>query len=190
MLLRRYEIFDAMLRLLPTGSLVDLGTGHGAFAQRAAGQGWEVTGVDARDDRIPDDAAVTWVVGDVRQVDLAQFNVIACLGLFYHLTLDDQLELVARAGGRPLILDTHVDNGSSSHPLSSREIIGPYSGSWYREPGRTTSSWGNPRSFWHTPQSLHTLLGNFGYPVVLEANPYVVPDRTFFLALSGAQAAK
>lgn len=179
-----------MLGLLPVGTLVDLGTGHGAFAQRAAGQGWQVTGVDARDDRLPDDPSVNWVIADVREVDLAPFDVIACLGLFYHLTIDDQLELLRRAAGRPLILDTHVDNGASGHPLSPRERVGPHEGSWYREPGRTTSSWGNPRSFWHTPASLHALLGSCGYPVVLEANPYVVPDRTFFLALSSAQAAK
>lgn len=179
-----------MLRLLSTGTLIDLGTGHGAFAQRAARHGWQVTGVDARDDRLPDDPAVTWVVADARQVDLTPFDVIACLGLFYHLTIDDQLDLVGRAAGRPLILDTHVDNGASSHPLSPRERVGPYTGSWYREPGKTTSSWGNPQSFWHTPASLHALLGACGYPVVLEANPYVVPDRTFFLALPGDQAAK
>ncbi|SDR72202.1 Methyltransferase domain-containing protein [Friedmanniella luteola] len=182
-LVRRYQLFDSMLGLLPRGRLVDLGTGHGAFALRAAQQGWQVTGVDARADRIPDDPTVTWQITDIREVDLAPYDVIACLGLFYHLELEDQLALLRRCAGTPLILDTHVDNGGGKHPLSERQTFGPYTGSYYREPGRLTSSWINERSFWPTPETLHQMLADHGYPVVLEAHPYVVPDRTFYLAL-------
>ena len=182
-LARRNQLFDAMLGLLPKGRLIDLGTGHGAFAIRAARQGWEVTGVDARSDRIPNDPSVTWEVSDIRNADFSRFDLVACLGLFYHLELEDQLALLRKVSGIPMILDTHVDNGASQHPLSERQTIGSYTGSYYREPGRTTSSWLNERSFWPTPETLHTMLSEHGYPVVLEARPYVVPDRTFFLAL-------
>jgi hypothetical protein len=180
---RRFQLFDRILSLFPVGRLVDLGAGHGKFSSRAAAMGWTVTAVDARPDRFPEDPKVTWVTEDVRTVDLSGYDVIACLGLFYHLTPEDQLNLLERCSGTPLILDTHVDNGKSTHKLSARETVGSYTGSWYREAGQLTSSWGNRRSFWPTPESLQRMLAETGYPVVLAAEPWVVPDRTFFLAL-------
>ena len=180
---RRFEIFDQMLALFPGGRLIDLGAGHGMFAQRAAKAGWVVTAVDARPDRFPKDSSVKWLTQDVRLVDLSPYDVIACLGLFYHLTPEDQVSLLRRAGGKPIIIDTHVDNGLSTHPLSERMVVHGYEGSWYREPGELTSSWGNRHSFWPTPESLYQMLRECGYPVVVSAQPWVKPDRTFFLAL-------
>jgi hypothetical protein len=187
---RRYQLFDHILGLFVPGRLVDLGAGHGAFSVRAAEAGWIVTAVDARPDRFPGHPAVRWTVADVRRVNLTNYDVIACLGLFYHLALEDQLSLLRRASGTPMIIDTHVDNGLSRHRLSKRELVGNYEGSWYREPGVLTSSWGNPRSFWPTPDSFHRILDDCGYPVVLTAEPWVKPDRTFFLALPAGYAAR
>jgi hypothetical protein len=124
-----------------------------------------------------------WLTQDVRKIDLSAFDVIACLGLFYHLTPEDQVSLLRRAAGTPIIIDTHVDNGQSTHSLSERVTVDGYEGSWYREPGEVTSSWGNRRSFWPTPESLYLMLDHCGYPVVMAAQPWVKPDRTFFLAL-------
>jgi SAM-dependent methyltransferase len=185
---RRFQLFDSMLSLFPPGTLVDLGAGHGAFSRRAAKAGWRVTAIDARADRFPKDPSVEWKVSDVRDVDLGQYDVVACLGLFYHLTLDDQLDFLQRCAGRPLILDTHVDNGHSEHTLSERERIRGYTGSWYREPGQLTSSWGNDRSFWPTPESLQQMLADTGHPVVLTAEPGVTPNRTFYLSIPPAGA--
>ena len=42
---------------------------------------------------MPRDPRIDWQIGDVRDVDLAQYDVIACLGLFYHLTIEDQRDL-------------------------------------------------------------------------------------------------
>jgi hypothetical protein len=185
---RRLEIFHQMLRLWRPGRLVDLGAGHGAFSQAAAAAGWSVTAIDARPDRFPDDPSVRWITQDVRQAELTGYDLIACLGLFYHLTPHDQISLLRRAQGVPIIVDTHVDNGLSSHPLSKRERVGDYKGSWYREPGELTSSWGNDRSFWPTPDSLTAMFAAYGYPVVLAAQPWLKPDRTFFLALPSGYA--
>ena len=185
---RRIEIFNQILRLWRPGRLVDLGAGHGIFAQAAAAAGWTVTAVDARPDRFPDDPSIRWITQDVRQTDLTGYDLIACLGLFYHLTPDDQISLLRRAQGTPIIVDTHVDNGLSTHPLSERERVGDYEGSWYREPGKLTSSWGNKRSFWPTPESLSAMFAACGYPVVLAAQPWIKPDRTFFLALPSGYA--
>jgi 2-polyprenyl-3-methyl-5-hydroxy-6-metoxy-1,4-benzoquinol methylase len=180
---RRFEIFDRMLGLFPAGSVVDLGAGHGKFALWAASRGWSATAVDARSARFSEDSTVTWVEQDVRQHDLAGYDLVLCLGLFYHLDLPDQLDLLARCKGKPIVIDTHVANGRSTHQVSEEETVGRYVGRWYREPGLVTSSWENPRSFWPTPESFYRMLQASGYSITLAAEPWYLPDRTFFLAL-------
>jgi hypothetical protein len=183
---RRKTLFSELLRLFPTGRLVDLGTGHGKFASIAAAAGWQVVGVDARTERWPDDPAVTWVNQDIRETDLSKFDVIACLGLFYHLDVDDQVSLLKRASGKPLIIDTHLANSNAvkAFSLSKPATAGGYEGRWYREPSGLLSSWKNPRSFWPTPEAFRRMLADAGYRLVLEASPAVTPDRSFYLALS------
>jgi Methyltransferase domain len=180
---RRFELFDCLLNLFRPARLVDLGTGHGRFAIRAAERGWDAVGVDARTTRFPTDPRVAWVEQDIREHDLSRYDLILCLGLFYHLGVPDQVDLLKRCSGTPLIIDTHVANGRSSHKLSKEENVQGYVGRWYAEPGLVTSSWQNPSSFWPTPESFYRMLGDHGYPVVLAAEPWYLPDRTFFVAL-------
>lgn len=185
----RFKWFHQMLGSFPTGRLIDLGSGHGMFALAAADAGWTVTALDARGDRYPEgDTRVEWVVGDVRDVDLGGFDVIACLGLWYHLTLDDQLDLLKRSQGTPIILDTHVANDrpvpmkrSLSEPVTQQG----YTGRLYREPDQSTNSpasWGNDHSFWPRTRDLYKMLDAHGYDV-LTATPWYLPSRTFFLCL-------
>jgi hypothetical protein len=179
---RRIQVFQQLIDLFPAGRLVDLGAGHGQFSIAATNLGWEVTAVDARSERWPDDPRITWIEQDVRRHELSPYDVVACLGLFYHLTLEDQLDFLARVKA-PLIIDTHLDHGLHEHPLSDPVRFGDYEGRLYREPGITTSSWGNPESFWPTLDSFHRMLGEHGYQTVLTVEPWIISDRTFFLAL-------
>ena len=182
----RLKIFARLLRLFPPGRLVDLGAGHGKFSMVAAEAGWDVTAVDARTERNVPAVGVTWVESDVREFDVTGFDVVACLGLFYHLTVPDQIDLLARCRGTPMIIDTHVANGLSTHPLSEEvEELG-FNGRWYHEGTGLLSSWRNPRSFWPTPESFHKMLDQAGYNLVLAVEPWYLPDRTFFLALPGS----
>ncbi|WP_205474589.1 bifunctional 2-polyprenyl-6-hydroxyphenol methylase/3-demethylubiquinol 3-O-methyltransferase UbiG [Nocardioides sp. SYSU D00038] len=184
----RFKWFRRMLGHVEPGRMIDLGAGHGKFAIDAADRGWKVTAHDARGDRFPVDDRITWEVGDVRDVDLGGYDLIACLGLFYHLTLDDQLSLLDRASGTPLILDTHVANGARSpmdHKLSEVVTVQGYAGVHYREPDQakhSTASWGNEHSFWPRPQALFRMLEERGYDVLV-ARPFYLPTRTFFLCL-------
>lgn len=140
----RRRAFRQLLGLFEPGHLVDLGAGHGRFSLYAADMGWKVTAVDARTKRFPDDPRAQWVKADVRTVDLAPYDVIACLGLFYHLSLDDQLDLLGRAAGTPMIIDTHLDHGTHEHELSERREPRPaYVGRFYDEPRALTSAVGN-----------------------------------------------
>jgi hypothetical protein len=183
----RLSLFDTLLALLPVGRCVDLGAGHGKFSQRAADAGWDVVAVDARTERFPPISGVEFVHTDVRTFDLTGFDLVACLGLFYHLTLEDQIDLLDRCAGTPLLLDTHVASGryENGDALSAEYELDGYRGVDYREGPATDAlaSWGNATSFWHTPESLVRLLSNHGYPVVLSVDPWVSSDRRFFLAL-------
>lgn len=183
----RQAWFLRMLGMFETGSLIDLGSGHGQFAVTAADLGWQVTALDARGDRYPDprDPRIDWQVGDVRDAVLDSYDVIACLGLFYHLTVDDQIDLLTRAAGTPIILDTHVANGRPSpFDLSDVVVRRGYRGRLFRELGarHSTASWGNVKSFWATRSELLRMLDDHGYDVMIAA-PWYLPTRTFFLCV-------
>ncbi len=187
---RRLQLFDGLLGTLPKGRTVDLGTGHGMFAMRAADLGWDVTAVDARDERFPVDDRVTWVRQDIREFDLASFDLILCLGLWYHLTAADQQALLKRMAGTPVIIDTHLATGghidSHERKLSKPVTVDGYRGRMYSERGwdaRPTASWGNDDSFWPTRKAFLSMLAEHGYPVVYAGIPWVTPDRTFFQCL-------
>jgi hypothetical protein len=183
----RFKWFRQLLGIFPPGRLVDLGAGHGMFARVAADAGWRVTALDARGDRYPaDEPRVDWRIGDVRDVDLAAYDVIACLGLFYHLTIDDQLSLLDRSRGIPIILDTHVANDRPvPMRLSAPVELRGYVGRLYTEPDQAThspASWGNEQSFWPRTRDLYAMLDAHDYDV-LTATPWYLPSRTFFLCL-------
>jgi len=183
---RRFEIFDAIISRFDPGKLVDLGAGHGKFSVRAADRGWNVTAVDARDERFPADLRIKWVREDIRTFDVKGFDIVVCLGLFYHLTLDDQLELLRRCSGTTLIVDTHVDSGKPTQPLSERQIIRGYEGRlFYEETQHATASWENTHSFWPTTECFYRMLNDAGYAVILTSEPWYQSDRTFWLALPG-----
>lgn len=192
--------FIAVLERFPTGHLVDLGSGHGTFARVAADLGWRVTAVDARADRFPDDPRVTWVTRDVRSFDGYEgVDVVACLGLWYHLTLADQRALVARCAPRPLVIDTHVGLPDPAAHVVHRDRLGPvrerdgYRGRLYHETGRTaraTASWGNEYSFWPTPDTLERQLREGGYDLVDVMAPAPAPDRCFVVARTIDAAAR
>jgi hypothetical protein len=181
----RTKWFLRMLSHFPPGNLIDLGAGHGTFSKLAADAGWKVTALDARDVRFPEDDRITWKVGDVREATFDEYDLIACLGLFYHLTIDDQLDLLARCSGKPMILDTHVANDRRTPVKLSKPVtLQGYTGRYYGEFDQTkpTASWGNEYSFWPRTRDLMRMLDQHGYDV-LTAHPWYLPTRTFWLCL-------
>lgn len=183
---RRTDIYERMLDQFRPGRLADLGAGHGSFSILAADKGWEVTAIDARTERFPDDPRVTWVHSDVRAADLSGFDLIVCLGLFYHLTLADQLDLLKRCSGTPLLIDTHLAVGVSTFPLSAEVTSDGYTGRLFDEVlSSPLASWVNEKSFWPNREGFWRMLEDNGYGVVLTVEPWYLPDRTFFLCLPG-----
>ena len=180
---RRLEIFGQLLGLFQPGRLVDLGAGHGLFSILATKAGWQVMAVDARTERNTPARGVTWVESDVRQFPLEGYDLVACLGLFYHLTVEDQIDLLQRSRDTPIIIDTHLANGRSRFHLSDLVELHGYSGRWFEEIEGHASSWRNERSFWPTPDSFLRMLEDAGFRLMTAVEPWYLPDRTFFLAL-------
>ena len=188
----RMALFLQILERYPPGRLVDLGAGHGWFARLATDAGWEATAVDARDERFTVDSRVRWVKQDIREFPLDDFDMVCALGLWYHLTLDDQLSLATRSAGVPLMIDTHyahvsdADHGKNKKTLSKLLTQQGYQGRLYDEAAmqdRYTASFGNHSSFWPTEESLRRSLRSAGgYDVVETFDPPVTQDRRYFLA--------
>jgi SAM-dependent methyltransferase len=187
----RMALFLQILDRFPPGRVLDLGAGHGMFARLAADAGWTVTAVDARDERFPADPRVTWVTQDIRECSLAGYDLICALGLWYHLTLDDQLDLARKADGTPLMIDTHIAvPGRRAHPnhrerISRMRTQAGFEGRLYFEgdlQDRATASFRNAASFWPTEDSLRKQLHASGYDIVETFDPRVDVDRRFFLA--------
>jgi SAM-dependent methyltransferase len=196
--LHKGNIFRAILAPLEPGRMLDLGAGKGNFSLSAAEKGWQVTAVDARTVRWPDAESVEdprtaelirsidWVQADVREfpIERGNFDLICILGLLHHLEVPDQIELITRCVGTPLIVDTRI-----SPAIVDRD--GDYEGIVIREHGETreerddvpTASWGNATSFRHTEESLVRLLRNCGFPQVLMMRPPHRRDYTFYIAL-------
>jgi hypothetical protein len=170
----RLEIFKHLIDPLTPGSLVDLGTGHGAFAVLAHDAGWNVTAVDARPDRWPETVGIQWIQKDVREFDPSGFDVVCMLGLLYHLEVEDQVLLLQRAAGTTLIIDTHV----AEFPVVD---VAGYQGQYFIElTDKPTASWNNERSFWPTEASFLRMLKDAGYSNVMKLDPPYYPFRTFY----------
>ena len=79
------------------------------------------------------------------------------LGLFYHLSSGDQLDLLRRAAGTLTIIDTHVAAGSAIRlalALRAKVRENGYEGVHFKESlDEPTASWGSHESFWPTEES-------------------------------------
>jgi hypothetical protein len=175
--------FRDILRPLRPGRLLDLGTGHGAFAQIGQELGWAVTAVDVRTERMPMTPGIEWRQGDVRSFDVAGYDCIALLGVLYHLEYADVHDLLARCAGTLTIVDTHtalvadrIDDG-----YEGREFIEIDDYTAERLAGTPTASWGNPTSWWPSEPALIRLLRDSGYGTILVLDPPIGPDRTFYV---------
>lgn len=195
------RIFEAVLAPMRPGKLLDLGAGKGNFSMSAASLGWQVTAVDVRTVRWPeyDPAtqpelarlidAVTFVQSDIREYPIArgEFDLICILGLLHHLEVPDQLALLRKCAGTPLLIDTRIASAIV-------DTVDGYEGMLIKEHGETreerddvaTASWGNETSFRHTEESLIRLLRTSGYPVVFQARPPHRREYTFYYALPRA----
>jgi hypothetical protein len=196
----RLQLFARLLSVLPPGRLVDLGAGHGHFSVVAKELGWKATAVDARTVRFPDIDGIEWVHSDVRDfpVDPGSYDLVAILGLLYHLDLASQVELMSKVAHTPTIVDTHVATEADLVASPHRASLGPwvdtggYRGRYYSEvkggtdqerAATATASWGNAESFWPDEPGQLRMFREAGFASVLRMSPPYLYGRTFYLCL-------
>lgn len=178
----RRGILLTLLAGFPPGRALELGCGTGWFSLAVADAGWDVDACDVRPRDWPRHPRVHYFTRDIRDLNgLGGYDLILCLGVFYHLTLDEQLALLGwcEAQGAPIILDTHVGTPSVRY--------GDYEGHLYPEPeGMLSAAPGSPNSFWPTHASLTAMFANHGYTLTAWEPWYHGTDRTFFTATRSA----
>ena len=170
---QRLEIFKGILEPMERGPLVDLGAGHCKFSQIAHDMGFAVTSIDARTDRVPSDLPCPFIQQDVKDADLTPYSIVLILGLLYHLTLEDQVALLAKCAGKTVIVDTHTARSADVNRSG-------YWGQDWEEVDSPTSSAGNSKSFWHTHASLRSLFADHGFQAE-EILPEHAPGRAFWV---------
>lgn len=161
-------------------TLVDLGAGHCKFSVWATRLGFEVTAVDGRTVRLPEDlGSIRFVEADVRDYDPRGHGVVAILGLLYHLEVADQESLLRRCCyGAPVIVETqvHVPEMVANDPKDWHRLVerDGYCGLDFPENNNPMASIGNKTSFWHTEASMELLFERAGYSRVVVIDPIFV----------------
>ena len=101
----RFAIANVLVEELSKkySSVLDLGAGHCRFSQMAHKWGMKVTAMDARTVRRPKlPTDIAYVEGNFLEVDVpGDFDVILMLGIFYHLSLNEQHILMGKYKGKP-----------------------------------------------------------------------------------------
>jgi len=194
-----------------TLKILDLACLEGMYAIECGRQGAQAVGIEAREQHLAKasfarDALglsnVHFIQDDVRNLSLEKhgtFDVVLCLGIFYHLDAADLVPFLCRmhdvCSGFVLI-DTHI----ALEAEESFEYDGvPYEGKYYNEHDhgmtqeerkrRGWTSLDNDRSFWFTRESLVRALSHAGFTSVTQSLhpsiPLQQPDRFLFIAHKG-----
>ncbi len=174
----RLETFSAIVGEGKGRRLLDLGCGPGYFSKQARDNGWDVTAIDARTERLSDDLdGIRFVQADVREADVSGYHTIAILGLLYHLRLSEQEQLLRACSYARVILETQVHVAGHVPPASKGwggkiVVEDGLEGVLYPENVElATASVGNPTSFWATEPSLLELFQRTGYDKVQVVQP-------------------
>ena len=211
----RQHIFEHSLLLMEgvlgrKGTLIDLGAGHCAFSLMARAMGWQATALDVRTARVPDlPEEIRFLHGDIDSDawTASDYDLIVCLGVYYHLDQDMQHRLLKKCRGKPLIIDTHFANPKGLPTRYISALSETYekngeTGADYREArhlsdeARKTAdaraSFDNPTSWWQTKESLLDTLHDYGWPHIwaFDHNQMAHVQRTFFVCYAANEKSK
>lgn len=205
-------VADLLSKPIAEARILDLACLEGGFTFELAMQGAQAVGLEGREENLKKCRNAetrlglrnsTFLQGDVRELSKAHhgsFDIVLCLGILYHLTAADGVDLLRRMYDvceRAVVIDTHIALFGEQHVN-----IGDarFSGRTYVEfaPGTAAenkraalaSSLDNENSFWMTEESLARCLKAIGFTsvmkVVVPPIPLNVNDRVTLVAIKGA----
>jgi SAM-dependent methyltransferase len=175
-------------------TVADLGCLEAGYAAEFARAGYDVTGVEVRQENY--DRAVwlqgalqlpnlRFVLGDAREaLDGMSFDAVFCCGLLYHLDRPVAfLNQLAEITRRMLILHTHysAENGHAEYLHGGVAHCDPpstgpegYPGHWFHETADNRwASYGNRSSFWLRKEDLLQALTEAGFTQVAERREWL-----------------
>ena len=186
------EYLSYCLNGLPKMNIIDLGCGHGGYSVFISGLGHNVTGYDARTERMQlENKSVKWVQGLVESVELKEYNLIVASGILYHLTKQQQIDLfekIKKSNAEYLIINTHfaiLDYFSNPINKGNKYLFkADNEGCFYDErenfKERLLASYSNRLSYWFSFHRLIDLISNAGFTDIEILKPFVTNDRAFF----------
>ena len=139
------EQWQTLVRLLgdPSGSLIDVGCGTGAYAIGLSRRGWDVTGVDVSEDMLRRARAkgIRALHADATALPFEDASFDAAVSMFTHTDFDDfpavarEIARVLRHGGLFVYLGPHpCFVGPHSEYVEARGVPKLHEG-WYRRVG-------------------------------------------------------
>jgi len=201
--LLRQAVFEQSLLFIEgmlgrKGTLLDLGAGHCGFSRIAHAMGWKATALDIRTARKPElPPEIAYIHADLNSAawNVDDYDLVLCLGVYYHLDQTMQHALLRRCSGKPLIIDTHFANPANipnGYGLGNFHEKNGEAGADYREAPdlddstrKATSllaSFDNPTSWWPTKDSLLNTLNRHGWQVWMFDYPTMSEvQRSFFV---------
>jgi SAM-dependent methyltransferase len=178
--------------------ILDLASLEGMYALELARRGAQVVAIEGREANIEKarfaarslGLDVDFQLGDVRDLSIerhGKFDVVLCLGILYHLDLDDVASLLGRirqVTKNAMIVDTAVALASTETHVVDGVVLhgerlvehGP-SDTEEQRLARLWSSLDNTTAFLPTLPSLLRLLSAKGFPTVLQAHLPAEPEK-------------
>jgi hypothetical protein len=183
--------FRTLLAPFRAGRLLDINSEKRNSPLTSAHLGWQVTALNTRttvddsEDVAPELVglleSISWQSADVPTFPISRddFDMIVIHDLNHRHTLDEQLALVRRCAGIPLLVDARIASGQVTD-------TGRYQGKHVADSaGASTDPEADSPSapFMHTEESLVRLFRDCGFPLVMISRPPHRQDMAFYLAL-------
>jgi 2-polyprenyl-3-methyl-5-hydroxy-6-metoxy-1,4-benzoquinol methylase len=192
--------------------VLDLACLEGMYAIELARRGAEVVAIEGREANLEKarfaarvlGAAVDFQQGDVRDLSRerhGEFDVVLCLGILYHLDVEDVFPFVTQMAAvcrRALVVDTAIalaakeERAYDGHVFKGQTLFEHDPASSQEERLKALwSSLDNTSAFALTAPSLERLLARAGFTSVYQcwvpAEPAKTPDRVTLVALRGTE---
>lgn len=168
------DLFKTELKSLTyLKTVCDIACGHGKYSIIAKQSGFKTIGIDAREARVPiekfNELQIKFKQSNLE--DLTEINEDICLlfGIFYHLDLGQQLDLINKINSKVVLIHTLIynDNSEEAFKLKHKTKQGNLEFAVYKEgnkrESRAKASMNNCFSIWHTEESLKNMFLNNGF---------------------------